>query len=149
MDLALLVYGISLLHKISAFFIALTFIAVAVLVVSLIYRGAELSINTWDGPDRVKWKQERLPGTMKLVWVSAIAAFFLTLANIFIPSEKTAYTMVGAYAAQKVVEDPRVQDMSSKVLTIINQKLDHYVDEGLAEAEKRLEKANGKSNSKN
>jgi uncharacterized membrane protein len=149
MDLALLVYGISLLHKISAFFIALTFIAVAVLVVSLIYRGAELSINTWDGPDRVKWKEERIPGTMKLVWTSAIAAFFLTLANIFIPSEKTAYTMVGAYAAQKVAEDPRVQNMSGKVLTIINQKLDHYVDEGLAEAEKRLEKANGKSNSKN
>jgi uncharacterized membrane protein len=149
MDLALLVYGISLLHKISAFFIALTFIAVAVLVVSLIYRGAELSINTWDGPDRVKWKEERIPGAMKLVWTSAIAAFFLTLANIFIPSEKTAYTMVGAYAAQKVAEDPRVQNMSGKVLTIINQKLDHYVDEGLAEAEKRLEKANGKSNSKN
>ena len=149
MDLALLVYGISLLHKISAFFIALTFIAVAVLVVSLIYRGAELSINTWDGPDRVKWKEERIPGTMKLVWTSAIAAFFLTLANIFIPSEKTAYTMVGAYAAQKVAEDPRVQNMSGKVLTIINKKLDHYVDEGLAEAEKRLEKANGKSNSKN
>jgi len=149
MDLALLVYGISLLHKISTFFLVLTFIAVAVLIVSLIYRGAELSINTWDGPDRVKWKEERIPGTMKLVWTSAVVAFILTLANIFVPSEKTAYTMVGAYAAQRVAEDPRVQDMSGKVLTIINQKLDHYVEEGLAEATSRVEKASGKSNTKN
>ena len=149
MDLALLVYGISLLSKISVFFAAMTFIGIAVLVVSLIYRGAELSINTWDDQQRVKWKQERIPGTMKIVWTSATVALVFCVLGIFVPSEKTAYTMVGAYAAQKVAEDPKVQDMSNKVLTIINQKLDHYVEEGLAEAEKRVEKASGKSNSKN
>ena len=148
MDLALLVYGISLLQKISVFFGVMTFLGIAVLVVSLIYRGAELSINTWDGQDKVKWKQERIPGTMKVVWTSATVAIVFCVLGIFVPSERTAYTMVGAYSAQKVAEDPKVQDMSNKVLTIINQKLDHYVEEGLAEAEKRVEKASGKSKSK-
>jgi hypothetical protein len=61
--------------------------------------------------------------------------------TVLIPNEKTAYTMVGAYAAQKVVENNKVQDMSGKVLTIINQKLDTYIDEGIQEAEKKAEKA--------
>lgn len=148
MDLALLVYGISLLHKISIFFAVLMFIGIATCIIALIYRGAELSINTWDDQQRVKWKQERIPGTMKVVWTSATVAIVFCLLGIFVPSEKTAYTMVGAYAAQKVAEDPKVHDISNKVLTIINQKLDHYVDEGLAEAEKRMEKASGRSKSK-
>lgn len=148
MDLALLVYAISLLHKISVFFAVMMFIGIAALTVALIYRGAELSINTWDDQQRVKWKQERIPGAMKVVWTGATVAIVFCVLGIFVPSEKTAYTMVGAYAAQKVAEDPKVHEMSNKVLTIINQKLDHYVEEGLAEAEKRVEKASGKSKGK-
>lgn len=74
-----------------------------------------------------------------LKW-SVPGAVICALIAIAIPSEKTAYTMVGAYAAQKVAEDPKVRDMSGKVLTLIEQKLDNYIDEGLKEAEKKVKK---------
>jgi hypothetical protein len=56
--------------------------------------------------------------------------------------------MVGAYAAQKVAENDKVQQMSGKVLTIIEQKLDAYIDEGMKEAEDKLKKAEEKANGK-
>jgi hypothetical protein len=53
---------------------------------------------------------------------------------ILIPSEKTAYIMVGAYATQKVAENEKVQETGQKVLSIINNKLDSYVEEGIKKA---------------
>jgi hypothetical protein len=60
--------------------------------------------------------------------------------NVLLPSEKTAYTMVAAYAAQKVAENDKVQQMSGKVLTIIEQKLDGYIEDGIKEAEAKVSK---------
>ena len=76
----------------------------------------------------------------KAFWLVVISAIIL----ILIPSEKTAYTMVGAYAAQKVAENDKVQQMSGKVLTIIEQKLDGYIDDGFKEAEEKLSKSEKK-----
>jgi hypothetical protein len=44
--------------------------------------------------------------------------------------------MVGAYATQKIAENDKVQETGSKVLKIINQKLDGFIDEGIEQAEK-------------
>ena len=127
MDLALLVYGISLLHGIVGFFVLLLVAAAATIAGNWIY---------WiDG-----YGDERAAGckarAWKAFWVAVIACWII----ILIPSEKTAYTMVGAYAAQKVAENDKVQQMSGKVLTIIEQKLDSYIEDGIAEADKKLNK---------
>jgi Na+/H+ antiporter NhaD/arsenite permease-like protein len=146
MDLALLVYGISLLDKFHVLFAVLTAVAVITLMGSLMFRATELSVNTWDSESTKKEKRNGHPSNHRISWTAAICALLFILVNIIIPSEKTAYTMVGAYAAQKVAENPQVRDMSGKVLTIINQKLDHYVEQGIEEATKRVEK---KDNGKN
>ena len=73
---------------------------------------------------------------MGIVIVLVLASFI----QILIPNEKTAYTMVGAYAAQKVVENEKVAQMSGKVLKVIEQKLDSYIDEGQKKVEKELDK---------
>jgi hypothetical protein len=44
--------------------------------------------------------------------------------------------MVGAYATQKIAENDKVQETGSKVLAVINQKLDTYIEEGIEKAEK-------------
>ena len=127
MELALLVYSISLLNGIFGFFVLLAIIAAATVVCNWIYwvdgygdeRAASCKARAW-----------------KAFWVGVIACWVV----ILIPSEKTAYTMVGAYAAQKVAENPKVQEMSGKVLTIIEQKLDGYIEEGLADTEKKASK---------
>ena len=61
-------------------------------------------------------------------WLSATVglSFFLAI----LPSEKTAYTMVGAYAAQRLAQNLEVQELSGKVLTIIEQQMDKYIAEG-------------------
>jgi hypothetical protein len=135
MDLALLVYAISLLHGIGAFFTALIMLCGAVGIGNFIYW-----IDSY-GEDRVEGVRKRL---WKAFWVAIVSAWFL----ILLPTEKTAYTMVGAYAAQKVAENDKVQQMSGKVLTIIEQKLDAYIDDGMKEAEDKLKKAEEKANGK-
>lgn len=127
MDLALLVYGISLLNGVMAFFIALVIASAATIIGNWIY---------WvDG-----YGDERAAGCKKRSWKAFWVAVVAFWGIILIPSEKTAYTMVGAYAAQKVAENDKVQQMSGKVLAIIEQKLDGYIEDGLKEADKKLSK---------
>ena len=126
MDLALLVYGITTLNNFKVFLgatmgasLLLAFIFGVQLVDS--YHTAERRVWLW------KWAK---------FWTATFA--LVGLLQVVLPSQKTAYTMVGAYAAQKVSENEKVQQMSSKVLTIIEQKLDGYIEEGIDEAKDRL-----------
>ena len=142
MDLALLVYGISLLHGIEGFFVGMIVISSIVAIVSGIvtanwkFSGSEYSWDlNKDGTVKEKVLAGRRFGEKAFKW-SLVVFFISALLNVLIPNEKTAYTMVGAYAAQKVVENKGVQDTSDKVMTIINQKLDKYIDEGIAESKK-------------
>jgi multidrug transporter EmrE-like cation transporter len=130
MDLALLVYGISLLEKFQFFF----GIGLAILFVASFVTVLARSDDSIEEETAYKiWKR------------CGITAVCFALILTILPNEKTAYTMVGAYAAQKIAQDPRTQEVGNKVLTIINQKLDGYVADGVAEAEKRVKAAvNGK-----
>jgi hypothetical protein len=128
MDLALLVYGISLLHGIGVFFVLLMVVAGATMAGNFIYWVDGYGDAREEGCRKRAWKA---------FWVGIVACWVL----ILIPSEKTAYTMVGAYAAQKVAENDKVQQMSGKVLTIIEQKLDKYIDDGIQEAEEKVTKS--------
>jgi hypothetical protein len=159
MDLALLVYGISLLSGIKHFLIFLAIISGITLAISAIYtvswffEGSDYSWNL-NSKGEVKERIATARTTMVKIFKRALIVFPIALfLPVLVPSEKTAYTMVGAYAAQKVAENPEVKNISGKVITIINQKLDQIVDDGIAEATKRVEKAeekvNAKSKSKN
>jgi hypothetical protein len=130
MDLALLVYAISLLAPLSDFLLFINIILATVIVILLIISmvdAVEFSGECWKA-----FKS-------KIIWIT-ISFFLIGGIKVFIPNEKTAYIMVGAYTAQKIAQDPKVEQVGTKVLTIINQKLDSYVDEGLDEAKKVAEK---------
>lgn len=133
MDLALLVYGISLLSGFAKFTILVIVMSFLWVLANAIYYSDYCN----NGTDEAKRTIARM---WKGFWIGLTSIFLL----IFIPSEKTAYTMVGAYAAQKVSENDKVQQMSGKVLTIIEQKLDSYIDEGFKEAEEKLSKSEKK-----
>ena len=137
MDLALLVYGISLLSGFSKFFIFIGAIAILTMIANAIYY-ADYGES---GREVNQIGKNCISRMWKAFWLVIVSALIL----ILIPSEKTAYTMVGAYAAQKVSENDKVQQMSGKVLTIIEQKLDGYIDEGFKEAEEKLPKSEKKS----
>jgi uncharacterized membrane-anchored protein YitT (DUF2179 family) len=123
------------------FFSIILFIISGIATSTWKFDGSEYS---WDLNKDGTVKEKVLAGRRfgeKVLKYSFITLIIASIVTVLIPNEKTAYTMVGAYAAQKVVENNKVQDMSGKVLTIINQKLDTYIDEGIQEAEKKAEKA--------
>lgn len=55
-----------------------------------------------------------------VAWLATIAI----ITGVFIPSSKTMYTMVGAYAGQQVATSESTSEIMSKTLKIINKKLD-------------------------
>jgi hypothetical protein len=141
MDLALLVYGISLLHGIGTFVVMCMLASGALAFVFFLWRVSECEERSYYSDAENKKRVEN--GMMCEKWIKRglVSLFLFGLFLVFIPTEKTAYTMVGAYAAQKVAENDKVQKMSGKVLTIIEQKLDGYIDEGIKEAEDKVERA--------
>lgn len=135
MDLVWLVYCISLLTPIGTFFTMIAVMCALALIGLMIYRGAECDQRDYYGAERnakqtekAKWAMARVKGVLMVLIPSMTILTFL-------PTPKTAYMMVGAYAAQKVAENGKVQETGGKVLTLINQKLDDYIDDGLKEAE--------------
>jgi hypothetical protein len=141
MDLALLVYGISLLHGIGAFLVGMLILCGFAAGFFFIWYSSETDEKSYYSDATNK---ERVAnGVMCIKWIKRafITSFICSLILVFVPTEKTAYTMVGAYAAQKVAENDKVQQMSGKVLTIIEQKLDSYIEDGIKAAEDKVESA--------
>lgn len=145
MDLVWLVYLISLLTPIGTFLTMIAVFCGAALIGLMIYRGAECDQRSYYNDagnakqtEKAKWAM----GHVKTVlFVLIPCMIFLTL----LPTPKTAYMMVGAYAAQKVAENGKVQETGGKVLALINQKLDQYLDEGIKELQDKAEKEVEKS----
>ena len=112
MELALLVYLISLLPSIG---VAALFISIFGGVALIFLWGAVLIDDLF--------KSRLWPTIFTLIW-----AFWGSVA-VVIPSEKTAYLMVGAYATQKIAEAPKTQELGAEVLKIIELKIKHYSEE--------------------
>lgn len=144
MDLALLVYAISLLTPIGTVAFAIALVSGLAIAALMMYRLAECSQDTWRDEAHNRKKTEQAAWAMARVTTAIKVLIPAVIVLVLLPAPKTAYIMVGAYAAQKVVENKSVQDTGGKVLTLINQKLDHYIDEGIAEATKVPEKAKEK-----
>lgn len=120
MELALLVWLISMLGGIHALF---AIIAAIFGIIAILYFLSK--IDDYDTPVKYRWP----------LLYSGIAVLCIAI-NIALPSEKTAYIMVGAYATQQIAQDPKVQQLGAKTLKLIESKLDEYV----AEAEKAVAK---------
>lgn len=63
---------------------------------------------------------------------SFFVAVFAVLMIVFVPNERDAYIITGAYMAQKIYESPETAKLQGKVLTILNNKLDGYIQEQTA-----------------
>ena len=58
----------------------------------------------------------------------------------FLPAQKTMYMMAGAYFGQAVAENATTQEMAGKIKTILESKLDKYVQEATEEATTKVTK---------
>ena len=114
MELALLVYGVSLLDGLLNF---LGLVAVAAITGVLVSGIAHIEIHgDTSGPKM--W--------LKRCVVTLFAVGFI---SALIPNQRTAYIMVAAYATQKIAQTPEARVTGDKVLTLINSKLDQLIQE--------------------
>ena len=145
MELALLVYAISVLGSLAPTLAVLLFMAIAAMAISAIamctwaFDGTEYSWNlNKDGSLKEGIKRAR-DLTQRIFKWSAITSIALAFVIVIVPSQKTAWIMVGAYATQKVAEDPRTVELGGKVMTVINQQLDQLIEDGTKKATKKAE----------
>lgn len=64
----------------------------------------------------------------KIFKVSSIIVCITALFLVFLPAKKTMYLMVGAYAVERVVETPEAKEFGSKLLKVVNSKLDEMIE---------------------
>lgn len=139
MTLALIVYLIYSISAIHVFLKVGLFITLMTLIVTSAIRLAREDYSWYfnqDGTlkDEIKSFRNMIDKSIKYSSIIAIIlSFFITI----IPSERTAWMMVGAYTGQKIAENEKVQQLSGKVVAIIENKLDDYINE-------QVEKANSK-----
>jgi len=118
MELALLVYGISFLDNFMNFLI---FVLLS-LVIMIVYKLISYTDSQWDRS--ILWSD-----TSKSIQKYMIAILLIGFCTVLIPSQKTMYVMVGAYAAQKVAQSPETRIISEKVLKVIEKELDEQINE--------------------
>jgi hypothetical protein len=110
MELALLVYAVSLLETLNPLALILSIFGGVLLLVYILTKHLD-DLNP--------------PYFKTVVGVTLVSMALL----VFLPSTKTAYLMIGAYAGQKVVESPEVQELSGDILKIIKSKVKEYAEE--------------------
>ena len=98
-----LVYLIGLLGSVSAVLIILLFLSIATGLFSLL---------------------EEHDGAAKIAGIVLVVS---GLVLTFLPSERTAYMMLGAYGAQQLLEQPETATITQKILVIVNQELDSRI----------------------
>lgn len=151
MELALLIYVINMLPSLDD---SLSFLISISLLVSIIL-GLIFLVNLDERYEsetnkEVQRKYVKISG----LWFKRfiIASFIMVGFKVFIPSERTAYMMVAGYISQSIAQSEQMGKVlsesgkiSNKILTIINNKLDTYVDETMNKVEKVVESKTEKS----
>jgi hypothetical protein len=131
MTLAFIVYLISFVSVLSNTLVVVDIISMLVLIATFIMITTEEDYS-WDIDRNGNLKQRVLEfrkNVRKAFKISGITMICCIICGAIIPNEKTAWLMVGAYVGQQVAENEKVQELSGKVLTIIEKKLDAYIME--------------------
>jgi len=117
MTLALIVYLLSVIPKISVVcFFLLFLVSIAYLGFGI---GAAIKIDVYGdyGEDKKEVKEGR--STLKMLRKKVWIPFTLLAIAVLAPGKETLYTMVAAYGVEKVVENPVAQDLASDGVEVL------------------------------
>ena len=140
MDLALLVYSIGIISSVLHLLGGVIVCCIVLLFCLGMFYATECKQESWNGQKENEKRQELAEKTKPWIKKASITLVVSALIVTFLPSQKTAYMMIGAYSAQKVAENPRMQEVAAKIMKIIDVKMDEYVDEVISDAEKKVGK---------
>lgn len=118
MELALLIYFIGILPTIDKFSALFVVISVVLILFTAFFTALE-------GSSIFEFTKRHT--TFMYTYLGLIFAAFITA--IAIPSEKTMYMMAGAYATQQVYQSEEARQLGSKLVKLIDKKMEQYVGE--------------------
>ena len=132
MELVWLVYFISMLESIIPVLWSTVIASLMATVAMSIFHGSShdfvsSSYNDAHRDSLIAANVAKDAASVKRIRNSIIVGIIATVALVIVPTTKTAYIMVGAYVAQKIVQDGGVQEIGNKVYQIVNNKLDSYL----------------------
>lgn len=118
MELAIIVYLIGVLPSVAGF---VTFASVALFIIFALMTINSLINADVYGIHSEKGKRSKVTiGTLgKKLWIPISLAVVAAL----IPSEKTMYTMVAAYAGQKIAETPQAAQIANDGVDVLKELL--------------------------
>lgn len=119
MSLALWFYLVNVVGTLKCYFVVGSIIGAVTLIAVLIW-GSSFMDNTPSDTELKQWFRW-FKGSLLL-----LAGSFLL--GVLIPSEKTAYLIMGAQATQEIAQNPKIQETGQKILNVINHKLDELAD---------------------
>ena len=124
MELALFVYGVSVIAKLGILFSILIGVLTTYCVLKTM--NAAFNLSDYDKEYKPETYQKNVD-TLKFKWLKLPATVIILLGVLtsLIPTEKTMYTALAAYVGQSVVQS----ETADKVLKIVNDKLDEYIDD--------------------
>lgn len=117
MELAFIVYCIGILPGIAAFFGVTGGITLLLLLGTAFF--FTVDINSWDNKETVEYKKTGRRKALRWVWLPLLFILFAKA----IPSEKTMYTMVVAYAGQAIAETPQAQQIGNDAVDVLHELL--------------------------
>ena len=137
MNIALLIYAISAISKLGLATEILSIISgISLCLSSVIYVS-----SIYDKPNNGRQDNRLLK---RIVLWSVLIVVTSTTFRIAIPSEKTAYMILGGYIADKVISNDNIKsnvdNVTSKLNVLVNKKLDLYIkesEESLTKIEKK------------
>lgn len=130
MELALVVYLISILPSIEGLFRVLSLVCFAAALGTGVHTSIEHNSYSFTSPEQREENKEGRKVSLKRAKIFAALAIFCGLIVSAIPSEKQMYAVAGAYGAQKAVESEEFRRLASKSLQAIEMKLDEFIAEG-------------------
>ncbi len=126
MELAFVVYLIGVLPAVAQVLSVVGGLGSVILIVIgciLLVISRSLNCYSWDNPDEVAENRRVCAAWGKRSLKLSILTLFIALFTQLIPSERTMYTMVAAYAGQKIAETPQAAQIANDGVDVLKELL--------------------------
>lgn len=117
MELAFIVYCIGILPGIAAFFGVTGGVSLLLLLGAAFFFTVDM--NSWDSKETIEGKKAGRRKALRWIWLPLLMILFAKT----IPSEKTMYTMVVAYAGQTIAQTPQAQQIGNDAVDVLHELL--------------------------
>jgi len=121
MTLALLVYLVSVIPTVGVALMVLAAISSAGFGIFFIGSAISLDVYGYHGDEHQEVKKAR--STQKFLRAKLWIPITLIFCAILIPSKTTLYTMIAAYAGQKIAETPQAQQIGNEAVDVLRELL--------------------------